>query len=188
VQGGIDPELRRQSCEFLVGLDFPGYAIGGLSVGETKEEMFSTLDLVDPLLPSHKPRYLMGVGTPEDLVEGVARGVDFFDCVLPTRIARHGAALTLGGQLNMRNAVHAEDPGPIAEDCTCYACSRFSRAYVRHLIKANEILAYQLLSIHNLYVLIHLAREMRTAIIAGEFQTFRRAFWAARGVEGPDTD
>ncbi len=188
VQGGIDPELRRKSCEFLVSLDFPGYAIGGLSLGETKEEMLATLDVVDPLLPVDKPRYLMGVGTPEDLVEGVARGIDIFDCVLPTRIARHGAALilqpaqddALRGQLNMRNAVHAEDPRPIDEACTCYACTHFSRAYVRHLVKANEILAYQLLSIHNLHVLVQLAQEMREAIVAGEFQAFRRAFWAAR--------
>jgi queuine tRNA-ribosyltransferase len=189
VQGGVDPELRRQSCEFLAGLDFPGYAIGGLSVGETKEEMLSTLDVVDPLLPAGKPRYLMGVGTPEDLVEGVARGIDIFDCVLPTRVARHGAALLLRptqdearrSQLNMRNAVHAEDPRPIEQGCTCYACAHFSRAYVRHLVKANEILAHQLLSIHNLYVLIRLAQEMRAAILAGCFADFRRGFWEARG-------
>jgi queuine tRNA-ribosyltransferase len=188
VQGGVDPDLRRQSCEFLANLGFPGYAIGGLSVGETKEEMLSTLDVVDPLLPMDKPRYLMGVGTPEDLVEGVARGIDIFDCVLPTRIARHGSALLLQpsegdgirDQLNMRNAVHSDDPRPIDEACTCYACCHFSRAYVRHLLKANEILAYQLLSIHNLHVLVGMAKEMRQAILAGEFQAFRRAFWAAR--------
>jgi queuine tRNA-ribosyltransferase len=188
VQGGVDPELRQQSCEFLTGLDFPGYAIGGLSVGESKPEMLSTLDVVDPLLPADKPRYLMGVGTPEDLVEGVARGIDIFDCVLPTRIARHGAALLLKpdqddvrrGRLNMRNAIHAEDARPIDEACACYACTHFSRAYVRHLVKANEILAYQLLSIHNLHVLINLAQDMQDAIVAGEFQSFRRAFWAAR--------
>jgi queuine tRNA-ribosyltransferase len=191
VQGGVDPQLRGQSCEFLVGLDFPGYAIGGLSVGESKEEMLSTLDVVDPLLPSGKPRYLMGVGTPEDLVEGVARGIDIFDCALPTRVARHGMALTLRpnpdqprrGHLNMRNAVHAKDPRPIEEGCTCYACTHFSRAYLRHLVKANEILAHQLLSIHNLHVLVSLAQEMRAAIIAGEFRAFRQDFWAARGVE-----
>jgi queuine tRNA-ribosyltransferase len=196
VQGGVNADLRRQSCEFLVDLGFPGYAIGGLSVGETKDEMLAALEVVDPLLPAGKPRYLMGIGTPEDLVEGVARGIDIFDCVLPTRIARHGAALVLRpdfgglsrsaqhdarrGQLNMRNAVHAEDPRPIDETCTCYACAHFSRAYVRHLLKANEILAYQLLSIHNLHVLVHLARDMREAISAGEFQAFRRAYWAAQ--------
>lgn len=188
VQGGIDPDLRRQSCEFLTDLDFPGYAIGGLSVGESKAEMQATLDVVDPLLPSEKPRYLMGVGTPEDLVEGVARGIDIFDCVLPTRIARHGGALLrrpahderLLGQLNMRNAIHTEDSRPIDGTCTCYACSHFSRAYLRHLVKANEILAHQLLSIHNLHVLIRLAQEMREAIISGEFQAFRKSFWAAR--------
>jgi queuine tRNA-ribosyltransferase len=193
VQGGINPQLRRQSCEFLVDLDFCGYAIGGLSVGETKEEMLATLDVVDPLLPTDRPRYLMGVGTPEDLVEGVARGIDIFDCVLPTRIARHGAALVLHpaqdgpaatplyGQLNMRNAIHTEDPRPIDGACDCYTCTHFTRAYVRHLVKANEILAYQLLSIHNLHLLVHLTKDIRDAIIAGEFQAFRRAFWAARG-------
>ena len=180
VQGGVDPDLRRQSCEFLVGLDFPGYAIGGLSVGESKGEMLATLDVVGPLLPADKPRYLMGVGTPEDLVEGVARGIDIFDCVLPTRVARHGAALLRTGQLNMRNAAHADDPRPIDETCDCYACVGFSRAYVRHLVKANEILAHQLLSIHNLHVLVGLAGEMRAAILGGAFEEFRRDFWAAR--------
>jgi queuine tRNA-ribosyltransferase len=188
VQGGIDPELRRQSCEFLVDLGFPGYAIGGLSVGESKEEMVATLEVVDPLLPEDKPRYLMGVGTPEDLVEGVARGIDIFDCVLPTRVARHGAALILRpsqneaqrDQLNLRNAIFSEDPRPIDEMCGCYACTHFSRAYLRHLVKANEILGHQLLSIHNLHVLIQLSQEMRKAINAGEFQAYRRAFWSAR--------
>jgi queuine tRNA-ribosyltransferase len=183
VQGGIDPQLRRQSCEFLVGLDFPGYAIGGLSVGETKGELLATLEVVDLLLPTHKPRYLMGVGTPADLLEGMARGVDVFDCVLPTRVARHGAALLLRpaqdktrhGRLNMRNAVHAADPRPIDAACTCYTCAHFSRAYLRHLVKANEILGHQLLSIHNLHLLVHLAQEARAAIVAGEFQAFRQA-------------
>jgi len=194
VQGGIDPEMRRKSCEFLVNLNLPGYAIGGLSVGETKEEMYAALDVVDPLLPTHKPRYLMGVGTPEDMMEGVARGVDIFDCVLPTRVARHGAALLLwpgreathNGRLNLRNALYAEDPRPIDHACTCYTCTHFSRAYIRHLVKANEILAHQLLSIHNLHVLIHLAQGMREAIAVGEFQEFRRAFWAARPAAHPD--
>jgi queuine tRNA-ribosyltransferase len=180
VQGGVDPELRRQSCEFLVRLDFPGYAIGGLSVGETKAEMLSTIEVIDPLLPTDKPRYLMGVGTPEDLVEGVARGVDVFDCVLPTRVARHGTALTRRGQLNMRNAVHAQDQRPIDESCGCYACAHFSRAYIRHLVKAQEILAHQLLSIHNLHTLVRLAQEMRAAILAGKFEELRHNFWAER--------
>jgi queuine tRNA-ribosyltransferase len=180
VQGGIDPALRRQSCQFLASLDFPGYAIGGLSVGESKEEMYATLQVVDPLLPANKPRYLMGVGTPEDLLEGVARGIDIFDCVLPTRVARHGSALRRRGNLNMRNAIHAENPRPIDETCACYTCTYFSRAYVRHLVKAKEILGHQLLSLHNLHVLVHLAQDIRAAIRAGEFQEFRRAFWAAR--------
>lgn len=137
----------------------------------------------------------MGVGTPEDLVEGVARGVDIFDCVLPTRVARHGAALlirpgreaTRNGQLNLRNAIHAEDPRPIDQECICYTCSHFSRAYIRHLVKANEILAHQLLSIHNLHVLIDLTQQMREAIVNREFQTYRRAFWAARNGAHPDS-
>ncbi len=180
VQGGVDADLRAQSCQFLAALDLPGYAIGGLSVGETKEEMLRTLELVDRHLPEGKPRYLMGVGTPEDLVEGVARGVDIFDCVLPTRVARHGSALTRRGQLNMRNATYADDPRPIEEGCSCYACAHFSRAYIRHLVKANEILGHQLLSIHNLHLLVNLAREMREAVQAGAFAEFRGAFWAAR--------
>jgi queuine tRNA-ribosyltransferase len=191
VQGGVEPDLRRQSAAFLVGLGFPGYAIGGLSVGESKADMLATLEVVDPILPRDKPRYLMGVGTPADLVEGVARGVDIFDCVLPTRIARHGSALLRRpaeneerrGQLNMRNAIHAEDPRPIEEGCGCYACTHFSRAYVRHLVKANEILGHQLLSIHNLYVLVELARDMRRVIRAGAFEAFRQEFWAARRQE-----
>jgi queuine tRNA-ribosyltransferase len=183
VQGGVDPDLRRQSCAFLVGLDLPGYAIGGLSVGESKTDMLATLEIVDSALPADKPRYLMGVGTPEDLVEGVARGVDIFDCVLPTRVARHGAALLRTGQINMRNAAHADDPRPIDETCACYTCGHFSRAYVRHLIKADEILAHQLLSIHNLHVLVQLARDLRAAILGGTFHAFRRDFWRARGVK-----
>jgi queuine tRNA-ribosyltransferase len=191
VQGGVEPDLRRQSTAFLVELGFPGYAIGGLSVGESKADMLATLELVDPILPSNKPRYLMGVGTPADLVEGAARGVDIFDCVLPTRIARHGSALLRRptenegrrGQLNMRNAIHAEDPRPIEEGCACYACTHFSRAYVRHLVKANEILGHQLLSIHNLYVLVKLTQDMRRAIRAGTFEAFRQEFWATRGRE-----
>ena len=196
VQGGINAEMRQQSCEYLVKLDFPGYAIGGLSVGESKEAMYATLDIVDPYLPQLKPRYLMGVGTPEDLVEGVARGVDIFDCVLPTRVARHGAALlikpglgaTRNGQLNLRNAIHAEDPRPIDQECTCYTCAHFSRAYIRHLVKANEILAHQLLSIHNLHALIDLAGRTREAIADGAFQAFRHDFWAARHAAHRDSD
>ena len=136
VQGGVFEDLRVQSAEFLRQLDFPGYAIGGLAVGETKEEMYATLDFTCPALPADKPRYLMGVGAPEDIVEAVARGVDFFDCVLPTRIARNGQLLTPDGRMNMRNAQYAEDHRPVQEECACYTCRTFSRAYLRHLYKA----------------------------------------------------
>ncbi len=175
VQGGVFPDLRERSARFLTGLGFDGYAIGGLSVGETKEEMHAMLEVVDPLLPVDRPRYLMGVGTPEDLVECVARGVDMFDCVLPTRMARTGTALTRTGRLNLRNARFADDPAPIEPGCTCYACTHFSRAYVRHLVRAREILAHQLLSIHNLHVLLDTARQIRQAILAGRFQAYREA-------------
>jgi queuine tRNA-ribosyltransferase len=144
VQGGVFPDLREQSVRFLTELDFPGYAIGGLSVGETKAEMHATLDVTLPALPVDKPRYLMGVGTPEDLIEGVARGVDIFDCVLPTRVARNGQALLRTGKFNMRNARFADDPAPIDATCACYTCQTFSRAYVRHLIVAQEMLAANL--------------------------------------------
>jgi queuine tRNA-ribosyltransferase len=176
VQGGIFPDLRAQSAEALVPLDFPGYAIGGLAVGETKPQMYSTLDAVLPLLPQEKPRYLMGVGMADDLVEGVARGVDIFDCVLPTREARHGAALTPTGRLNIRKAMYTADARPILEGCSCYCCANFSRAYVRHLHRAGEILGHILLSLHNVHFLLQMMREMREAILAGTFATYREAF------------
>ena len=172
VQGGIFPDLRQQSAEFIAALDFPGNAIGGLSVGETKEEMHDILEVVDRILPEDKPRYLMGVGTPEDLINGVRRGVDIFDCVLPTRLARHKAAFVPGGRMNVSKAQYARDPLPLVEGCTCYTCQNFSRAYLRHLIQAKEMLAGTLLSIHNLHTLLQLARDMRQAILAGEFETF----------------
>jgi queuine tRNA-ribosyltransferase len=175
VQGGIFEDLRRESVQTLTGLDFPGYAIGGLSVGETKDEMLATLEVTVPLLPGDKPRYLMGVGTPQDLLTCIARGVDMFDCALPTRVARHGAALTRAGQINLRNAMYATDPAPIEEGCACYTCQHFSRAYLRHLVKAGEILAHTLLSIHNLYVLINMTREMCAAIIEGRFAAYSEA-------------
>ena len=176
VQGGIFPDLRQQSAEYIASLDFPGNAIGGLSVGETKDEMYSTLEVVDPILPEDKPRYLMGVGTVEDLLAGVARGVDIFDCVLPTRLARHNAALTrTQGRLNMVNATHARDPRPIDENCQCYACQHYSRAYIRHLIAAKEMLAATLLSIHNLHTLVQLARDMRLAIIENRYSDFTQS-------------
>jgi queuine tRNA-ribosyltransferase len=169
VQGGVDPDLRAQSAEFIAALPFPGIAIGGLSVGETKDEMYKTLDVVTPLLPENKPRYLMGVGTPEDLINGVLRGVDIFDCVLPTRLARHHAAFSPEGRLNLMNAPFARDPRPIDETCDCYTCRTFSRAYLRHLIAAKELLAGTLISIHNLRALIRLMEKIRIAIADGTF-------------------
>jgi queuine tRNA-ribosyltransferase len=176
VQGGIFPDLRAQSAEFISSLDFPGIAIGGLSVGETKEEMAAMLDVVIPLLPEDKPRYLMGVGSPEDIVDGVVRGIDLFDCVLPTRMARNHAALTRRGRLNLRNATFAEDPRPIDEDCMCYTCQSFTRAYLRHLIVAQEILAATLLTIHNLQMLFALIVDLREAIKNGQLETFVQTF------------
>jgi queuine tRNA-ribosyltransferase len=174
VQGGVFPDLRSKSSEFIASLDFPGNAIGGLSVGESKQEMNEMLEVVNQALPDGKPRYLMGVGTPEDLVQAVARGIDIFDCVLPTRLGRNDAVFTRGGErLNLRNAPFAEDEGPIDQDCTCYTCRNFSRAYLRHLIVAREMLSATLLSIHNLHTLIQLAADLRLAILEGRFSDFR---------------
>ncbi len=181
VQGGVFEDLRVQSAEFIASLDFPGHAIGGLSVGETKAEMNGILDLVDQALPEHKPRYLMGVGTPEDLVNGVSRGIDLFDCVLPTRLARHNAAMTrYGRRLNLVNAKHARESQPIDEDCYCYTCLNFSRSYIRHLIIAKEMLSATLISIHNLHTLIKLADDIRQAILADRFTDFEEEFFYHR--------
>jgi queuine tRNA-ribosyltransferase len=172
VQGGVNPTLRAESAKFIASLDTPGIAIGGLSVGETKDEMHTTLDVVTPLLPENKPRYLMGVGTPEDIINGVARGIDIFDCVLPTRLARHHSAFAPeGGRLNMMNASFARDERPIDETCDCYACKTFTRAYIRHLIVAKELLAGTLLSIHNLRALIRLMEQIRIYIAHGSFES-----------------
>jgi queuine tRNA-ribosyltransferase len=176
IQGGIYPELRKRSADYLSSLDFPGYAIGGLSVGETKSETLSILELVDANLPEDKPRYLMGVGSPVDLVNGVLRGMDIFDCVLPTRLARHHVAITRIGRLNIANAKFSSDALPIDESCTCYACSNFSRAYLRHLVLAKEILGATLLTIHNLNTLISLMSDIRLAIVQGRFGQFSADF------------
>ena len=178
VQGGIFPDLRTQSAEFISSLGFPGHAIGGLSVGETKDEMNDMLEVVNAILPADKPRYLMGVGSPEDLINGVLRGVDIFDCVLPTRLARHKAAMTRTGRLNLQNASHAHDNHPIDETCSCYTCQHFSRAYLRHLIVAKELLSGTLISIHNMYMLLELMRDARQAIIDGTYQNFAAEFLA----------
>ncbi len=176
VQGGVFPDLRQLSAEYIASLGFPGHAIGGLSVGETKEEMNAMLEVVNAVLPQEKPRYLMGVGSPEDLINGIQRGVDIFDCVLPTRLARHQAAMTRTGRLNLMNAVHLRDQRPIDEGCACYTCRNFTRAYLRHLIVAKEMLAATLISIHNLYMLLQLVRDARQAIIEGGFDAFASDF------------
>ena len=172
VQGGIFPDLREESAKFISSLDLPGNAIGGLSVGESKTDMYRSIEVVNAILPIEKPRYLMGVGTPEDLIQGVLRGVDIFDCVLPTRLARHGSAMTRDGRLNLLNAAFSADPNPIDAECSCYTCRHFSRAYLRHLLNAKEMLAATLLSIHNLHTMLQLARDLRQAIIDGQLQNF----------------
>jgi len=178
VQGGVFEDLRAESARFLAGLDFPGYAIGGLSVGEPKEMTWLALEASVAPLPPDRPRYLMGVGTPEDILEAVARGVDLFDCVFPTRTARNGALLTLQGRLNIRNARFADDPSPIEEGCTCYTCQTFSRAYLRHLMRAGEVLGLQLATIHNVHFLLEFMRGVRQAIQEGTFAQFKEAFLA----------
>lgn len=176
VQGGVFRDLREQSASFIGGLGFSGFAIGGLSVGETKPEMLEMLEVVDGILPENSPRYLMGVGSPEDLVTGVLRGVDIFDCVLPTRMARNHAALTRRGRLNLRNASFARDPRPIDDECDCYTCANFSRSYLRHLAATREMLGATLLSIHNLRSLTRLMADLRSAIVADEIEGFVSSF------------
>ena len=179
VQGGVFADLRTKSAEFLSGLDFPGYGIGGLSVGETKAEMHAMLEVLHPTLPRHKPRYLMGVGSPEDLFECVARGVDQFDCVLPTRIARNGAVFTPQGRINLRNARFATDKNPIDPTCTCYTCRTFSLAYLRHLLVAKETLVLRLTTLHNLHFMLEIMRRIRQSILDGTFVTYKDKFLTA---------
>jgi len=176
VQGGVFPDLRRESARKVASMDLPGHAIGGLSVGESKTEMHKMIEVVNEFLPENKPRYLMGVGSPEDLINGVLRGIDIFDCVLPTRLARHQSAFTHAGRINLMNAGFAHDKGPIEEGCECYACRTFTRAYIRHLIVAKELLAGTLVSIHNIQFLVHLMSESRQAILAGQFSDFASDF------------
>jgi queuine tRNA-ribosyltransferase len=176
IQGGIYAELRKRSVDYLTSLDFPGYAIGGLSVGEAKSETHTILELVDANLPENKPRYLMGVGSPDDLVNGVLRGVDIFDCVLPTRLARHHVAIIRTGRMNIANARYSSDALPIYDGCSCYTCRNFSRAYLRHLIIAKEILGSTLLTIHNLHTLVSLMSDIRVAIQQNRFQNFASNF------------
>ena len=176
VQGGTFVDLRRESAQFIASLPFPGYAIGGLAVGESKAQMYETTEQVTEVLPSDKPRYLMGVGSPEDLVEGVAQGVDMFDCVLPTRVARNGALFTKLGRVNIANRRFAEQDSPLEEDCDCYACLNFTAAYLRHLFRAREVLGLRLASVHNLRFVLRLMDGIRQSIIEGRFEGFRREF------------
>ncbi|MEO1290723.1 MAG: tRNA guanosine(34) transglycosylase Tgt [Chloroflexota bacterium] len=175
VQGGIFDDLRAQSAEFVTSLDLKGFAIGGLAVGETKQEQYRTLDFTLPLMPTNKPRYLMGVGDPDDLVEGISRGVDIFDCVIPTRLARHGAAFTPDGRVNMRKAMYKDDPRPIMEGTGIYT-ENFSRAYIRHLVVTKELLAHYLISLHNVWFLVNHVKNMRQAIIEGRLQAYKNEF------------
>lgn len=178
VQGGMYHDLRKASAYELGELDFPGYGIGGLSVGEPKDLMYEVLDELIPHMPQDKPRYLMGIGSPDCLVEGVFRGVDMFDCVLPTRIARHGTVMTRNGNLTVRNQPFARDFMPIEDDCPCYTCQNYSRAYIRHLLKAKEILGMRLASIHNVAFLLRLMNDVRNAIRTDTFVEFRKEFFA----------
>jgi queuine tRNA-ribosyltransferase len=173
-QGGVDPELRRRSTEEIVELDFDGNAIGGLAIGEDRVQTFETTDWATQLMPADKPRYFMGIGDPEGVLEVIEAGVDMFDCVLPTRTARTGSALTAAGRLNLRNARFARDELPLEEGCDCPACSRFTRAYIRHLVNQNEVLGLRLLSLHNLRFLIRLTQDAREAIERGGFADFKR--------------
>jgi len=179
VQGSVYRDLREQSAEGLVALDFPGYAIGGVSVGESKAEMLSAVEWVAPLLPEDKPRYLMGVGTPEDLLEAIERGIDLFDCVLPTRNARNGSLFTARGRINIKNARHLRDFGPLDPQCGCPVCARYSRAYLAHLFRAGEISALRLNTLHNLFFMLELAAHARAAIRSNGFAAFKRSFLAA---------
>jgi queuine tRNA-ribosyltransferase len=178
VQGGSDPVLRAECAKALVAMEFDGYAIGGVSVGEPEPEMMKAIELAEPHLPAHKARYAMGLGTPAQMVELIARGVDMFDCVLPTRVARNGTAYTRRGALGIKGAIYKTDFGPIEEGCDCFACKHFTRAYLRHLLRANEILGLRMLSVHNTHMYVKLMADVRVAIAAGSFAEFHRDFIA----------
>ena len=177
-QGATFEDLRKQSAQAIVDLDFDGYAVGGVSVGEPEEEMMRAVEWTEPFLPRHKPRYAMGLGTPSQLIEMIARGIDMFDCVLPTRLARNGTAFTSVGTLNLKNAEFILDKKPIEEGCECSTCRQFARGYIRHLIKAEEILGLRLITVHNLHFYLDLMRRARVAIESGAFETFRKEFVA----------
>ncbi|AMB95437.1 tRNA guanosine(34) transglycosylase Tgt [Aerococcus urinae] len=182
IQGGGYKDLRLQHAQDLINLDFPGYSIGGLSVGESKEEMYAVLDYLTPVMPSHKPRYLMGVGSPDALIEGAIRGIDMFDCVLATRIARNGTCMTSRGRLVVKNATFKRDFRPLDEACSCYTCQNYSRAYIRHLIHTNEILGARLTSIHNLHFLTDLMANVRQAIREDNLLEFKADFFERYGL------
>lgn len=186
VQGGEYEELRRQSAADLVSMDFPGYAVGGLSVGEPKDVMNEVLEFTTPLLPDHKPRYLMGVGSPDALIDGAIRGIDMFDCVLPTRIARNGTLMTSEGRLVVRNAKYARDFRPLDENCDCHVCQNYSRAYIRHLIKCSETFGFRLTSYHNLYFLLQLMERVREAIREDRLLDFKEEFFESYGFNKPN--
>jgi len=180
IQGGTDPEFRKISAESLCAMDFDGFAIGGLSVGEANQAMYDTVELTTPFMPQTRPRYLMGVGTPEDLVENIERGVDMFDCVMPTRNARNGTLFTTFGKFNIKAARFKEDDTPIDECCDCYTCRHYSRSYLNHLYRAKELTYYRLASLHNLHYYLRLVAEAREAILQRRFQAFKRDFYARR--------
>jgi queuine tRNA-ribosyltransferase len=188
VQGGVHLDLRERSARELVELDFPGYAVGGLSVGEPKEDLRRVLAHLDPLLPEDKPRYLMGVGTPEDILDGVARGIDLFDCVLPTRNGRNGQLFTRHGRLSIRNARYADDPRPPDPDCTCYTCRTTSRAYLRHLHLAGEITAATLLTLHNVSHYLDTLRRIRQSIVLARFEEFRQEMHRTLAASAAEAD
>lgn len=181
LQGAGYKDLRLQHAKDMISLDFPGYSIGGLSVGETKAEMNAVLDYLTPVIPEHKPRYLMGVGSPDSLIDGVIRGVDMFDCVLPTRIARNGTCMTSQGRLVVKNAKYERDFRPLDEKCDCYTCRNYTRAYIRHLFKADESFGLRLTSYHNLYFLLNLMKQVRQAIMDDNLLEFREAFFEEYG-------
>jgi len=181
VQGGVYKDLRIQSATALLELDFPGYAIGGLSVGEPAEDMYAMLECTVPLLPQDRPRYLMGVGSPDYLIEGSIRGIDMFDCVLPTRIGRNGTCITSRGKVIIRDAVYARDYTSLDPECDCYTCRNFTRAYIRHLLKANEVLGIRLTTWHNLRFLLNLMKNVRKAIEEDRLGDFRNEFFASFG-------
>ncbi len=182
IQGGIDFEFRKQSASELCELDFDGFAIGGLSVGESNSAMYDTVEFTTPLMPKDKPRYLMGVGTPEDLIENIYRGVDMFDCVMPTRNARNGTLFTSFGKINIKSAKYKEDSNPIDSNCQCYTCQNYSRAYLNHLYRAKEITYYRLSTLHNLHYYLDLMKGAREAILNQQFEEFRKDFYNKREI------